>query len=129
MKTDLTYLKKKVDLGAEFIVTQMFFDNQKYIDFVALCRANGIHVPIVPGLKAITGKKQLINLPKIFNIDIPSDLSEAINQCKTDEDVKKVGVDWLIHQSKGLIEAGAPVLHYYTMGNAEPTLQIAKAIF
>ena len=128
MKTDMVYLKKKVDLGAEFIVTQMFFDNQKYIDFVKLCRANGIDVPIIPGLKAITGKKQLINLPKIFNIDIPSDLSEAINQCKTDEDVEQVGTDWLLYQSQELKKFGVPVLHYYTLGRPHIVANVVKQI-
>lgn len=129
MKTDMRYLKHKVDLGAEFIVTQMFFDNQKYIDFVALCRENGINVPIIPGLKPITNSKQLITLPKVFHIDLPEELSEAVHKCKNEQDVKQVGVEWLIEQSKGLIKAGAPVLHYYTMGNANPTYQIAKAVF
>jgi len=129
LKTDLKYLKKKVDLGAEFVVTQMFFDTQKYIDFVKLCRENGINVPIIPGLKALTSAKQLITLPKIFHIDIPEALAEAVQKCKNDQEVKQVGEEWLIQQSKDLIKAGAPVLHYYTMGNANPTLRIAKAVF
>jgi methylenetetrahydrofolate reductase (NADPH) len=129
LKSDLNYLKKKVELGAEFIVTQMFFDVQKYVDFVNLCRENDINVPIIPGLKAITNSKQLITLPKIFHIDIPEALSEAVLKCKNEQEVKQVGVEWLIQQSKDLIKAGAPVLHYYTMGNANPTLQIAKAVF
>jgi methylenetetrahydrofolate reductase (NADPH) len=129
MKSDIKYLKHKVDLGAEFIVTQMFFDNQKYIDFVALCRENGINIPIIPGLKPITNSKQIITLPKVFHIDLPEDLSEAVNKCKNEQDVKQVGVEWLIQQSKELIKLGAPVLHYYTMGNANPTYQIAKAVF
>ena len=129
MKSDIKYLKHKVDLGAEFIVTQMFFDNQKYVDFVALCRENGINIPIIPGLKPITNSKQIITLPKVFHIDLPEDLSEAVNKCKNEQDVKQVGVEWLIQQSKELIKLGAPVLHYYTMGNANPTYQIAKAVF
>lgn len=129
MKTDLKYLKQKIEMGADFIVTQMFFDNQKYIDFVKLCRDNGITVPIIPGLKAITNSKQLITLPKIFHIDIPEELSEAVQKCKNEQEVKQVGAEWLITQSKELIKAGAPVLHYYTMGSAEPTYQIAKAVF
>ncbi len=129
METDFKYLKHKIDLGAEFIVTQMFFDNQKYIDFVKMCRENGINVPIVPGLKPITSSKQIISLPKIFHIDLPLELTEAVQKCKNEQDVKQVGIEWLIEQSKGLIKAGAPVLHYYTMGNANPTYQIAKAVF
>ena len=129
LKTDFKYLKQKVDGGAGFIVTQMFFDNSKYKAFVNLCRENGINVPIIPGLKPITTAKQLINLPKIFHIDIPEDLCDAIHACKNDKDVKEVGIEWMINQCKELIEFGAPVLHFYTMGNPEPTKRIARAIF
>jgi methylenetetrahydrofolate reductase (NADPH) len=129
LTTDLAYLKKKVDLGAEFIVTQMFFENQAYSDFVEKCRAIGIHVPIIPGLKPITSSKQLTILPKIFHIDLPEQLSEAVLNAKDEKEVKQVGIEWLIEQSKGLMKLGVPVLHYYTMGSAEPTYQIAKAVF
>jgi methylenetetrahydrofolate reductase (NADPH) len=126
---DLRYLKKKVEMGADFIVTQMFFDNKKYCDFVKLCRNNGIDVPIIPGLKPITSSKQLINLPKIFHLDIPQDLSDAVLECKSEKDVKEVGIQWMIEQCKELISFGAPVLHFYTMSNPEPTRRIAQAIF
>jgi methylenetetrahydrofolate reductase (NADPH) len=129
MKTDFKYLKQKVDMGAEFIVTQMFYDNQKYVDFVKCCRENGINVPIIPGLKPITNSKQLIALPKIFHIDLPEDLSDAISDCKNETAVKQLGIEWMINQCKELIELGAPVLHFYTMSNPEPTRQIAQAIF
>lgn len=129
LKSDMAYLKKKVDMGAEFIVTQMFFDNSKYIDFVKRCRENGIMVPIIPGLKPITHSRQLVNLPKIFHIDMPEVLCEEIGKAKDEKEVKEIGIEWLIQQSKELIEAGAPVLHYYTMGSAEPTYRIAKAVF
>jgi methylenetetrahydrofolate reductase (NADPH) len=129
LKTDFSYLKKKVELGAKFIVTQMFFDNQKYFDFVKMCRENDIHVPIIPGLKPITSSKQLINLPKIFHIDIPEDLSDAILACKNEKDVKEIGIQWMIQQGKELMNFGAPVLHFYTMSNPEPTRRIAEAIF
>ncbi|MGV8879314.1 MAG: methylenetetrahydrofolate reductase [Sphingobacteriaceae bacterium] len=129
LKTDFRYLKKKVDLGAEFIVTQMFFDNEKYFDFVKLCRENDIHVPIIPGLKPITSSKQLINLPKIFHIDLPEDLSDAILACKNEKDVKEIGIQWMIQQGKELMNFGVPVLHFYTMSNPEPTRRIAEAIF
>lgn len=129
LKTDFKYLKQKVEMGAEFIVTQMFFDNQKYIDFVKLCRENDIHVPIIPGLKPITSSKQLISLPKIFHIDLPEALSEAISDCKTEKDVKQVGIEWMIQQCKELVQIAAPVLHFYTMSNPEPTRKIAEAIF
>jgi methylenetetrahydrofolate reductase (NADPH) len=129
LKTDFKYLKQKVDGGAQFIVTQMFFDNSKYIAFVNLCRENGINIPIIPGLKPITTAKQLIALPKIFHIDIPEALSDAIQACKNDKDVKEVGIEWMISQCKELVDFGVPVLHFYTMGNAEPTKRIAEAIF
>jgi methylenetetrahydrofolate reductase (NADPH) len=129
LKTDMKYLKMKVDKGAEFIVTQMFFDNNKYTEFVKNCRENGINIPIIPGLKPITSSKQLINLPKVFHIDIPEELSEAVHKCKDEKQIKEVGVEWMIHQSKELIKLGAPVLHYYTMGTAQPTYQIAKEVF
>ncbi len=129
LKTDFKYLKKKVEGGAQFIVTQMFFDNSKYKAFVNQCRAEGINIPIIPGLKPLTTAKQLINLPKIFHIDIPEDLCDAVHACKSDKEVKEVGIEWMINQCKELVEFGAPVLHFYTMGNAEPTKRIAREIF
>lgn len=129
LKTDFSYLKKKVEMGADFIVTQMFYDNQKYFDFVKLCRENGILVPIIPGLKPITSSKQLISLPKIFHIDLPEDLSEAVTACKSEKDVKEVGIQFMIRQCKELMDFGVPVLHFYTMSNPSPTRRIAEAIF
>jgi methylenetetrahydrofolate reductase (NADPH) len=129
LHTDFRYLKHKVDMGAEFIVTQMFFDNSKYKEFVDKCRAHGIMVPIIPGLKPITSSKQLISLPKVFHLDIPLALSEAVHACKNEKEVKEVGIEWMIQQGKELREMGAPVLHFYTMGNPEPTKKIARAIF
>ena len=116
-------------MGADFIVTQMFFDNSKYKAFVERCRADGINVPIIPGLKPITSAKQLITLPKIFHIDIPVELSEAIGACKTAQQVKEVGIEWMVQQCKELVEFGAPVLHFYTMGNPEPTKRIIQGVF
>ncbi|HEY1025097.1 MAG TPA: methylenetetrahydrofolate reductase [NAD(P)H] [Sphingobacteriaceae bacterium] len=129
LKTDFRYLKKKVEMGAAFIVTQMFFDNKKYGEFVKLCREHDINVPIIPGLKPITASKQLINLPKIFHIDIPEELSDEVMKCKTEKEVREVGIQWMIAQCKELVSFGAPVLHFYTMGNPEPTRRIAEAIF
>lgn len=129
LKTDIRYLKMKVDMGAEYIVTQMFYDNEKYAAFVKTCRDNGINVPIIPGLKPLTTKKQLTLLPKVFNIDIPEDLADAVIDCKTDKEVREVGIEWCIQQSKGLIELGAPCLHYYTMGKSETIKRIATAAF
>lgn len=129
MQTDFKYLKQKVDMGANFIVTQMFFDVPKYKEFVNNCRANGITVPIIPGLKPITTSKQLVALSKIFHIDIPVELSDAILACSNEKDVKEIGIQWMIQQCKELIEFGVPVLHFYTMGNPEPTKRIAQAVF
>ena len=128
-ETDFRYLKNKVELGAEFIVTQMFFDNQKYFDFVEKCRDNGITIPIIPGIKPLTNAKQLISLPKIFHIDLPLALSEEVSKCKSENEVKELGIEWAIQQCKELIKFGAPVLHFYTMGNPLPTKRIAEAIF
>lgn len=128
-ETDFRYLKMKVDLGAEFIVTQMFFDNQKYFDFVEKCRENDINIPVIPGIKPFTNARQLISLPKIFHIDLPLELSEEVSKCNTETKVKELGIEWAIHQCKELIKFGAPVLHFYTMGNPSPTKRIAEAIF
>ena len=126
--TDFKWLKKKVEMGAEFIVTQMFFNVEKYKEFVTKCRDNGIHVPIIPGLKPMTTKRQLITLPKIFHLDIPEELSEAVENCKTDADVRQVGEEWLVEQCKELIKFGAPVLHFYTMSNPGPTKKIVARL-
>lgn len=128
METDLTYLKAKVEAGAEYIMTQMFFNNQKYFDFVKTCREHGINVPIIPGLKAITNKKQLNILPKIFHVDIPSEFSNAITKCKADAEVEKLGTEWLIQQSKELKAAGVPVLHYYTLGKPQVVANVVKEV-
>ena len=129
LKTDFKFLKQKVDMGAGFIVTQMFFDNQKYFDFVNNCRANGINVPIIPGLKPITTSKQLISLAKTFHIDMPEDLCDLIHGCKSEKEVKEAGIEWMINQCRELMKFGVPVLHFYTMSNAGPTKKIAEAIF
>lgn len=129
LNTDLKWLKHKVDCGADYIVTQMFFDNKKYFEFVDKCRAAGINVPIIPGIKPIAQKSQLNTLAKIFHIDIPEDLAEAIYACKDDKAVKRVGIEWAIAQSKELKAAKVPCLHYYTMSRSEATIEIARAIF
>lgn len=128
LDTDISFLKAKVDAGAEYITTQMFFDNQKYFDFVKTCRANGIEVPVIPGLKPITNKKQLSILPKVFHVDIPPDLCNAIMKCKTDAEVEIVGTDWLIQQCKELKKANVPVLHYYTLGKPKVIWNVVKEI-
>ena len=128
METDLRFLKAKVDAGAEYIITQMFFDNQKYFDFVKRCRDIGITIPIIPGLKPITSKKQLTVIPRTFYVDIPSELANEIAKCKSDEEVSRVGTEWLILQSKELKNFGVPVLHYYTLGKASVIANVVKSI-
>ncbi len=126
---DLLKTKEKVDAGADYIMTQMFFNNQKFLDYVKACRDMGITVPIIPGLKPITNKKQLTILPRIFHVDIPTDLSNAINKCKTDAECEQVGTEWLIQQSKELKAAGVPVLHYYTLGKPKVIRDVVSAVF
>ena len=129
MESDLKHLKAKVEAGADYIITQMFFDNAKYFSFVNACREIGINVPIIPGLKPVYTKKQLTILPKTFHIDLPTPLSEAVQACKTDLDVEKVGQEWMIEQSKELKKAGVPVLHYYTLGRPTLVANVVKEVF
>lgn len=129
LNNDLRYLKAKVDAGAEYIVTQMFFDNSKFFEYVDKCRAMGINVPIIPGLKPLTSKSQLSVIPHHFHIDMPDELVDLVERAKTDAEVREIGVQWCIQQSKELKAAGVPVLHYYTMGKAKSTAEIAKAVF
>lgn len=128
LQTDLKYLKAKVDAGADYVTTQMFFDNKKYFDFVKSCKETGIDIPIIPGLKPITSKKQLSVLPRTFHVDIPTDLSNEILKCKTDADVEVVGAEWLLMQSKELKKFGVPVLHYYTLGEPHVIVNTVKQI-
>lgn len=129
LKTDLKFLKNKVDKGAEYIVTQMFFDNKKYFEFVDKCREAGINVPIIPGIKPLTTKSQLTILPQIFHIDLPEELTEEAEKCKDNAAIKQVGIEWTIKQSKELIKYGAPTIHFYSMGKSDPIYKIAKELF
>ena len=129
IESDLQHLKEKVDAGADYIVTQLFFDNSKYFRFVELCRSIGITVPIIPGLKPMSVKNHLHILPSIFNIDVPMDLVKEIEKCKDNSQVREVGIEWAITQSKELMEFGVPALHFYTMGKSDNVCKIAKAIF
>lgn len=129
LKTDLKYLKLKVDLGAEYIVTQMFFDNKKYFDFVAKCREADIRVPIIPGIKPITTKSQISVLPTTFHIDIPEELADEVEKCKDNAAAKEVGIKWAVQQSRELVKAGVPTLHFYSMGKSDPIYKIAKELF
>ncbi|UGS20755.1 methylenetetrahydrofolate reductase [NAD(P)H] [Flavobacterium cyclinae] len=129
MDSDIHFLKQKIKNGADYIITQMFFDNQKFFDFVAKCRAAGITVPIIPGLKPIATKKQLNLIPHRFKVDLPDDLIMEVVKAKDNDAVKQIGIEWCTEQSKGLVKAGIPVLHYYSMGKAENVKAIAKEIF
>ena len=124
MRSDIHFLKKKVEAGADYIVTQMFFDNQKYYDFVKLCRENDINIPIIPGLKPMSTEKQLTLLPQRFHLNLPNELVDEVLKCKSNEDVRQVGVEWAITQTKGLIEFGAPCIHFYTMGKSDNVQKI-----
>ncbi|WP_028787801.1 methylenetetrahydrofolate reductase [NAD(P)H] [Terrimonas ferruginea] len=128
MDTDMDYLKRKIDMGADYIITQMFFDNEKYYSFVKACRDAGITVPIIPGLKPIYTRKQLTVLPKTFHIDLPADLANEIAKCKSDEDVEKVGEEWLLAQSRDLKKNGVPVLHYYTLGRPHMVANVVREL-
>ncbi|MEO6454253.1 MAG: methylenetetrahydrofolate reductase [Ginsengibacter sp.] len=128
LQSDLDHLKRKVDAGAEYIITQMFFDNKKYFEFVNACKLAGINVPVIPGLKPITSKKQLTVLPRTFHVDIPTELSHEILKSKTDADVELVGTEWLLQQSKELKEFGVPLLHYYTLGKPHVIVNVVKQI-
>ncbi len=128
LDTDMHYLKAKVDAGAEYIVTQMFFDNKKFFEFVRHCRDLGINVPIIPGLKPITSKKQLTTIPRTFHVDLPAGLADEILKAPTDADVEKIGTEWLIAQSKELISSGVPVLHFYTLGKPHVVINVVKEL-
>nr|WP_315174935.1 methylenetetrahydrofolate reductase [NAD(P)H] [uncultured Flavobacterium sp.] len=129
LQTDLKRLKEKVDAGADYVVTQMFFDNAKYFEFVSKAREMGITVPIIPGIKPIAVERHLQVLPQIFRIDLPEDLIAAVEKCKNNAEIRQVGIEWAIQQSIELKAAGVPVLHYYSMGKSENIRQIASQIF
>ena len=130
IETDILNLKKKVDAGADYIITQMFFDNKVYYDFVDRCRAAGITVPVIPGLKPISTPKQLTTLPEAFSLDIPVELTDAISKVKNDKDaVYQIGREWCTMQCKDLIDNGVPAVHFYTMGKSENITQILRECF
>lgn len=129
MDSDIHFLKKKIKNGATYIVTQMFFDNDKFFDFVDRCKKEGIEVPIIPGLKPITTKQQINLIPHRFHVDLPDELIIEIVKCKDNKEVQQVGVEWTINQSKELKKAGIPVLHYYSMGKSDAIKAIAGEVF
>ncbi len=129
LESDIQNLRGKVEAGADYIVTQMFFDNEKFFTFVDLCRKAGIKVPIIPGLKPISSKKQIDMLPRAFHIDIPQELVSLMNKTKTAEDAYQLGIDWAIKQSRELLEHGFPAIHYYTMAKPDNVCDIVRAVF
>jgi methylenetetrahydrofolate reductase (NADPH) len=129
MESDLAFIKEKVKAGAEYIVTQMFFDNKKYFEYVESCRNAGIHIPIVPGLKPLTKLYQLSSIPRHFYINLPEDLVSAFLSAKTMEAKRQVGIEWCVAQSQELKAAGVPCLHYYTMGDVDTIKKIAESVF
>lgn len=129
LHSDLKRLKEKVELGADYVVTQMFFDNQRYFDFVEAARDMGINVPILPGIKPLAVKRHLQLLPQVFRVDLPEDLISAVEECKDNKAVRQVGVEWAIQQSQELKARGVPVIHYYSMGKSDNIKTIAEAVF
>ena len=126
---DIENLKHKVDAGADYIVTQMFFDNAKFYTFVEKCRAAGISVPIIPGLKPISTSTHIEMLPRAFSIDLPQDLMKEVRKCKDNKEIYRVGIEWCVAQSQDLLAQGAPAIHYYTMGKADNIREILKRTF
>lgn len=129
LTSDLKRLKAKVDAGADYVVTQMFFDNSKYFEFVKKAREIGIMVPIIPGIKPIAVKRHLQILPQVFKIDLPQELIHAVEACKDNNAVRQVGIEFAIQQSKELRDFGVPVLHYYSMGKSDNIKAIASQLF
>lgn len=129
LETDLRRLKQKVDAGADYIITQMFFDNKRYFEFVDKAREIGITIPIIPGIKPVAVKRHLSILPQVFRLDMPEELIKAVENCDTNAQVREVGIEFAIEQSKELLQAGVPVLHYYSMGRSTNIQRIAKEVF
>ncbi|MCB0476435.1 MAG: methylenetetrahydrofolate reductase, partial [Flavobacteriaceae bacterium] len=129
LQSDLKRLKEKVDAGADYVVTQMFFDNQRYFDFVKKAREMGIDVPIIPGIKPVAVRRHLQLLPQVFKIDLPEALIHEVEKCKDNQEIRQVGIEWCVQQSKELIQAGVPVLHFYSMGKSDNIRDIAKEVF
>ena len=127
--SDIRFLRHKVDRGADYIGTQMFFENEEYFRFEKLCREAGITVPIIPGLKPLTTKAQLTMLPRTFYLNLPEPLVEAISQCRDNEAARAVGIEWCLNQSRELMAHGVPCLHYYSMGKSESIRRVAKELF
>lgn len=129
LEQDMENLKRKVAAGADYVVTQMFFDNQKYFDFVNKCRAEGITIPIIPGLKVLATKKQLDILPRLFYLDMPEAFRKEVLACENDKQAKQLGIEWAVQQCRELIDFGVPALHFYTMSKSDTTMAVARQVF
>ena len=129
LESDIFRLKQKVDAGAEYVVTQMFFDNNRYFEFVKRCREEGINIPIIPGLKPVTFLNQLTVLPKIFHVDIPEPFAKEIRKCKTDAEVCAAGIEWCTNQAKELLKNGVNLLHFYTLMATQSVKKVAEQIY
>jgi methylenetetrahydrofolate reductase (NADPH) len=129
LATDIAYLKEKINLGADYITTQMFFNNQHYYNYIAACREQKIHVPIIPGLKPITGKRQLSVIPSIFNVEIPFELSIELQKAKNEAACEQIGTEWLLTQCRDLMKNKVPVLHFYTLGKPQVVYNVLKELF
>ncbi len=128
-ETDINYLKRKIDLGAHYVTTQLFYDNRHYYNYLNKCAEFGINVPIIPGIKPLTNKKQLTTIPRVFNVEIPMDLYNAMMKAKTEADCEQVGTEWLLHQCKDLLKNNAKVLHFYTLGKPRVIYNVLKQLF
>jgi len=128
LDTDIMYLKRKLDLGADYVTTQMFFKNEHYYNFIARCKEHGIHVPIIPGLKPMTSRRQLTMIPSIFNVEVPVDLYDEMMKAKTDEAVEQIGEEWLLEQCKDLLKNKVPVLHFYTLGKPQVIYNVLRRL-
>lgn len=128
-ETDLYYLKRKIDLGADYVTTQLFYKNDHYFNFVKRCREHGIAVPIIPGLKPLTNKKQLTMIPRVFNIEVPVEFCNEMLKAKTDADCEQVGMEWLLEQCRDLLKQKVPVLHFYTLGKPNVIYNVLKKLF
>ncbi len=129
MDIDIYYLKRKIDLGAHYVTTQLFYKNEHYFNYVKKCRELGVHVPIIPGMKPLTSKKQLSTIPRTFNIEVPVDLCDEMMKARTDAACEQVGTEWLIHQCRDLLKNNVPVLHFYTLGKPNVIYNVLKALF
>jgi methylenetetrahydrofolate reductase (NADPH) len=129
METDIYWLKRKMEAGAEYAVTQLFYDNQKYFDFVERVRQAGITIPILPGIKPFRKKSQLSLLPKTFKVDLPEALTQAVEGCKSDKEVEQVGIEWCVRQCRELMQHGVPSIHFYSIGAVESIREVARQVY